>query len=220
MKKRKALLAIAAAVIVVAEIAITAPIQSQKAGRVKDEQAQPSSPIAIVIHGGAGGILRKDFTPAQDKTYREALSKALRAGYKVLEEGGKSVDAVVAAINIMENSSLFNAGRGAVLTHSGRVQLDSSIMDGNTRKAGAVGAVEHIKNPISLARLVMDDSPHVLIVGQGAEDFAMARGIKLVPQSYFKTKRRFKQLEKIWKEKGGPWNQPSSKLAPEHGTVG
>ncbi len=216
--KRRAIATMTAALLVAASVAAAGP--APQATKAREPKAGPPSPIAIVIHGGAGGILRKDFTPAQDKAYREALTRALHAGYAVLQEGGKSVDAVVAAINVMENSPLFNAGRGAVFTHSGRIQLDASIMDGNTRKAGAVGAVEHVKNPISLARLVMDDSPHVLLVGRGAEDFAMGQGMKLVPQSYFKTKRRFEQLEKVWEKKGAPWNAPFVTLPPEHGTVG
>jgi beta-aspartyl-peptidase (threonine type) len=218
--KRRAIATMTAALLVAAAALAGPAHQSSKSAKAAPEKAGAAHPIAIVIHGGAGGILRTDFTPAQDKAYREALTRALHAGYAVLQKGGKSVDAVVAAINVMENSPLFNAGRGAVFTHSGRIQLDASIMDGNTHKAGAVGAVEHVRNPISLARLVMDDSPHVLLVGRGAEDFAMGQGMTLVPQSYFKTKRRFQQIEKVWEKKGAPWNAPSATLPPEHGTVG
>jgi beta-aspartyl-peptidase (threonine type) len=177
-------------------------------------------PIAIVVHGGAGDILRKDFSPEQDAAYRQALSLALKSGYDVLEKGGTSMDAVVTAIRVLEDSPLFNAGRGAVFTHSGRIQLDAAVMDGFTHKAGAVGAVEHVKNPIALARLVMEKSPHVLLVGSGADEFALEHGLEMVPQSYFKTAKRFQSLERQWRKKGAPWMEPGAGPSRNHGTVG
>ena len=161
-------------------------------------------PIAIVIHGGAGTISRKDMTPEQDKAYRVALKQALEAGYAVLKQGGKSLDAVQAAIRVMEDDPLFNAGKGAVFDHEGKNELDAAIMDGTTLKAGAVAGVQHIKNPIDLARLVMDKTPHVLLIDAGAEEFAKSQGMALVPQSYFFTQHRWDELQKALKaEKAG-----------------
>jgi|SRR6185312_10638423 len=162
-----------------------------------------SHPIAIVIHGGAGTISRKDMTPEMDKQYRAGLKQALDAGYAVLKQGGKSLDAVQAAIRVMEDNSLFNAGKGAVFDHDGKNELDAAIMDGTNLKAGAVAGVEHIKNPIDLARLVMDKTPHVLLIGDGAEEFAKSQGMPLVPQSYFFTQHRWDELQKALKEEKG-----------------
>src|SRR5215210_155270 len=146
-----------------------------------------AAPIGFAIHGGAGTILRKDMTPEQEEAYRVKLREAVLAGYDILKNGGSSLNAVEAAIRIMEDSPLFNAGKGAVLTSAGTVEMDASIMDGKTLKAGAVADLKHIKNPISLARLIMEQSPHVLLVGDGAEAFAKEKGIGQVPQDYFIT---------------------------------
>lgn len=164
---------------------------------------QADHPIAIVMHGGAGTIRREDMTPAQEAAYRAKMSEALKTGYAVLEKGGKALDAVEAAITVLEDSPLFNAGKGAVFTHNGKNELDAAIMDGATLNAGGVAAVEHVKNPIQLARLVMDDSPHVLLVGAGAETFARQHGVKLVPASYFRTQFRWEQLQKVLKQAKG-----------------
>jgi len=160
-------------------------------------------PIAIVIHGGAGTISRKDMTPEKEAEYRATLKQALEAGYAVLKQGGKSLDAVQAAIRVMEDSPLFNAGKGAVFTHNGKNELDAAIMDGTSLKAGAVAGVEHIRNPIDLARLVMDKTPHVLLIGTGAEEFAQSQGMTLVPQSYFFTQFRWDELQRALKEAAG-----------------
>lgn len=178
----------------------------------------PLRPIALVIHGGSGDVLRQNISPEEDAAYRETLTQALKAGYAVLEKDGTSLDAVVATIRVLEDSPLFNAGKGAVFTKSGRVQLDAAIMDGGTHKAGAVAAVEHVKNPIDLARRVMERSPHVLLVGPGAEEFAVEQGVTLVPQSYFKTPKRYESLEKKWRQDGVPWVTPDASKG--HGTVG
>ena len=151
-------------------------------------------PIAIVIHGGAGVIERSKMTPESEASYRAGLAAALDAGYAVLERGGSSLDAVIAAVRTMEDDPQFNAGRGAVLDEDGFAELDAAIMDGNGPHAGAVAAVRHVKNPIELARLVMDKSPHVLLVGQGAEEFALEQGMVLVPESYFIVPRRVQEL--------------------------
>lgn len=158
------------------------------------------APIAIAIHGGAGTIEKARFTPEQEKAYRAKLKEAVEAGYAVLEKGGQSLDAINTAINILENSPYFNAGKGAVYTYDGEHELDASIMDGRTREAGAVAGVKHIENPIDLARLVMTDSVHVMLSGDGAEEFANKHGMPLVENALFDTKHRYEQLLKA-KEK-------------------
>jgi beta-aspartyl-peptidase (threonine type) len=156
--------------------------------------------ISIAIHGGAGVIGRASMTEENERAYRADLERALDAGYGVLEKGGTSLDAVVAAVRILEDSPYFNAGKGAVFSHAGINELDAAIMDGATLKAGAVAGVRHVKNPIELARMVMERTPHVLLAGEGAEEFALDQGVELVPGSYFHTERRWKQLEEAQKE--------------------
>lgn len=151
----------------------------------------------MVIHGGAGTINKESMTPEKEQAYKEALTEALQAGYDQIKEGHASLDAVQAAINVMENSPLFNAGKGAVFTHDGRNELDASIMDGATLKAGAVAGVTNLKNPINAARAVMDKSEHVMMVGRGAEIFAAANGCDTVPPSYFFTQERWDQLQRM-----------------------
>lgn len=153
-------------------------------------------PIRLVIHGGAGTIVKSTITPQQEAEYKAKLDKALQAGYKVLESGGTSLDAVQRAINVMEDSPLFNAGKGAVFTHDGRNELDASIMDGKTLAAGAVAGVTTIKNPINAAYTVMTRSPHVLMVSNGAEVFLKKEGLETVDPAYFRTEHRWKQLQK------------------------
>ena len=168
----------------------------------------------LAIHGGAGTILKKNLTPERETEYIQKLNEALEAGYKVLEDGGSSLDAVIAAINIMEDSPLFNAGKGAVLTEKGIAELDASIMNGKDLSAGAVAGVRHIKNPINLARLVMEKSPHVMMIGAGAEEFGNQFGIEIVDSSYFITEERWKHYLKLK-------NEQRDKLEKEkHGTVG
>ncbi len=154
------------------------------------------SPIRLVIHGGAGTITKETITPEKEQQYQQKLSEALQAGYAVLNKGGSSLDAVMASINVMEDSPLFNAGKGAVFTHEGKNELDASIMDGKTLMAGAVAGVTNIKNPINAAHIVMTKSPHVLMVSKGAEKFAAENGIQTVDPSYFKTDFRWQQLQK------------------------
>ncbi|MGA7615495.1 MAG: isoaspartyl peptidase/L-asparaginase [Thermoanaerobaculia bacterium] len=158
--------------------------------------AEPA-PIAMVMHGGAGTILKKNMTPEAEKAYREKLEEALRTGYTVLSKGGSSLDAVEASIRVLEDSPLFNAGKGAVFTHEGRNELDSSIMDGKSMNAGAVADVTIIKHPISAARAVMEKSPHVMLAGKGAELFATEQGLEIVDPSYFWTESRWKSLQNI-----------------------
>ena len=183
-------------------------------------------PIAIVIHGGAGVIDPSRMTPAKEASFREGLAAALDAGYTILERGGSSLDAVTAAVRTMENDPQFNAGKGAVLNHEGDAELDAAIMDGRGPRAGAVASVFHVKNPIELARLVMEKSVHVMLVGRGAEDFALEHGVALVPRSYFRTEAREQQLaEELRKEKERAPATPSTRAtgaaqAYSMGTVG
>jgi len=157
----------------------------------------PDRPVAIVIHGGAGVILPENMTEEMEAAYRAELEAALRAGHRVLEDGGSALDAVIAAVTPMEDSELFNAGRGAVLTSEGRAELDASIMWGADRDAGAVAGVSHIKNPILAARLVMERSPHVMMVGAGAEAFVEPMGLEFVENEYFLTQRRLDALRRV-----------------------
>jgi L-asparaginase / beta-aspartyl-peptidase len=158
---------------------------------------QDNPPIAIAIHGGAGTIRKANMTDDMEKAYQEKLKEALQAGYAVLQNGGASTEAVVAAIKIMEDSELFNAGKGAVFTNDGRNELDAAIMDGKTRNAGAVAGITTVKNPITAAVAVMNNSPHVMMIGKGAEKFAAEQGLEIVDSSYFYTEKRFQQLQKI-----------------------
>lgn len=178
--------------------------------------------FGFVIHGGAGTILKSNMTPELEEEYRAKLKEALLAGYNILKNDGSSLDAVEAAIRIMEDSPLFNAGKGAVFTSEGTNELDASIMDGKTQKAGAVAAVKRIKNPISVARLVMEQSPHVMMVGDGAETFAKQKGVELVSPDYFYTERRWKELqrakEKEQQEAGRP-KKVSRNLDAEYADV-
>jgi beta-aspartyl-peptidase (threonine type) len=169
--------------------------------------------IMFVMHGGAGTITRASMTPEREKQYREKLEEALRTGHAILAKGGSSVDAVEAAIRILEDSPLFNAGKGAVFTHEGKNELDAAIMDGKTMKAGSVAGVTIVKNPITAARAVMERSPHVMLIGRGAELFATKMGLDIVDPSYFWTEPRWKALQQELLKEG---SAPDSK----HGTVG
>jgi beta-aspartyl-peptidase (threonine type) len=153
-------------------------------------------PIALVIHGGAGVMPASEMTPEREAAYREGLNAALDAGYAVLNGGGTSLDAVTTAVKTMEDNPLFNAGKGAVLTHKGEAEMDAAIMEGKQLRAGAIAGVTHVKNPIELARLVMEKSPHVMLIGPGAEEFALEQGVTLMPSSYFITPRRQEQLQR------------------------
>ncbi len=161
--------------------------------------AEPPSESAVapmlVIHGGAG-VVRGSLSPDEQASAREALADALRAGHALLREGRSSLDAVVAAITVLEDDPAFNAGRGAVFTHEGHNELDASLMAGRSGAAGAVAGVRRIRNPIQLARQVMEASPHVMLVGEGAEAFAQTRGIDFVDPAWFRTEKRWQQLQK------------------------
>jgi beta-aspartyl-peptidase (threonine type) len=187
--------------------------------------AAGEAPVRLLIHGGAGAIERAKLTPALEAEYEQALAAALAAGYAVLAEGGSSVDAVIAAIVAMEDSPLFNAGRGAVFSHEGKNELDASVMDGATRAAGAVAAVRTVRNPIRAAAAVMRRSPFVLLVGRGAETFAHEQGLEIVDPSYFRTEERWRQLQKAIRAEQLLRDHDAEPLAPagagdQHGTVG
>lgn len=164
---------------------------------------------AIAIHGGAGSIIKGQYTKKQEQAYQNSLQMALQTGTKVLKNGGTAVDAVEQVIIYLENDSLFNAGKGAVLAHNKKAELDASIMDGSTLEAGAVASVTTIKHPISAARAVMEKSPHVLLMGRGAEEFAESEKLEIVDNKYFITRRRQEQIENKLKA-----------TAEKHGTVG
>lgn len=179
----------------------------------------------LVIHGGAGTISRNQMSTELEKEYRDKLLEALNAGYEILQKDGSSLDAVERVITMLEDSPLFNAGKGAVFTHEGTNELDASIMDGKTLKAGSVAAVKHIKNPITLARMVMERSPHVMLVGEGAEAFAKAHGMELVSPDYFYTQKRSDQLQKAKQQEqkdssAGGRGLPADSSNRKHGTVG
>ena len=157
---------------------------------------QPEQKFGIVIHGGAGVITKENMTPEMEKAFETKLTEALAKGYSILESGGSSRDAVEQTINIMENSPLFNAGKGAVFTHDGYNELDAAVMDGKDLNAGAVAGVRNVKNPISLAREIMENSVHVMLSGKGALEFAKEQGLEIVDSSYFFTERRWRSLQK------------------------
>lgn len=178
------------------------PVFAQKRGLTEFPQLQsPQNPrLGFMIHGGAGVIRKGDLTPEKEKAYRDKMEEALQAGYKALQAGKTSLDAVEIAIKILEDSPLFNAGKGAVFTADGRNELDAAIMDGKNLMAGAVAGLHLVKNPISLARAVMEKSPHVMMIGDGAEKFAKEVGIELVDEKYFWTQERWDSLQKIIKQ--------------------
>jgi beta-aspartyl-peptidase (threonine type) len=164
------------------------------------EKENKTPNFGIVIHGGAGTILRKNMTPEMEAQYRETLALAIQTGHAILKAGGSSQEAVEKTIHVMEDSPLFNAGKGAVLTADETIELDASFMNGATLDAGAIAGVQTIKHPISAAIAVMEDSPHVMLSGKGAEAFAASQGLELVSPEYFYTERRINALKRV-KEK-------------------
>jgi L-asparaginase / beta-aspartyl-peptidase len=175
-----------------------------------DSSRSPVKPV-LVIHGGAGTILKKNMSPEKEKAYQDALKAALDKGYSILKNGGSSLDAVEAAVREMEDNPLFNAGKGAVFTHEGKNELDAAIMNGQNLAAGSVAGVTTIRNPISGARAVMEKSQHVMMTGKGAEQFAKLQGLSIVDPSYFYTEDRWKGLQRVKKA-------DSSKTELDHGS--
>lgn len=178
----------------------------------------PSTPIALALHGGAGTILRSTMTPDLQAQYEAALKAALDAGYSILETGGSALDAVEAAVSSLEDCPLFNAGRGSVFTHDGTHEMDASIMDGRDRAAGAVCGIAGVRNPVTLARVVMEKSEHVLLAGKGAEAFARTEGRPFENEAYFFTEQRHKQLEEAIAE--GRMQLDHADKEKKFGTVG
>lgn len=174
---------------------------------------------ALVIHGGAGSVNPDGISDQKEKQYREALNRALDIGQKILSNGGSSLDAVEVVISYMEDDSLFNAGRGAVFTYEGTNSLDASIMDGHSMKAGAMAGISRVRHPISGARVVMERSPHVLLSGTGAEEFAESNGLQMVDPEYFRTEKNFRRLKRVQQRE-----QEDSYISPnpddKFGTVG
>src|SRR6266571_6939597 len=153
--------------------------------------------IGLVVHGGAGTIERSQMTPEKEKNYRGGIERALTAGYQILKDGGSSLDATEAAVRVLEDDPNFNAGKGSDFTSAGTNEMDAAIMNGKTLAAGTVANLKHIKNPVSLARLVMEKSKHVMMDGEGAEGFAGENGMELVDQKYFFTQESWDALQKI-----------------------
>jgi beta-aspartyl-peptidase (threonine type) len=170
---------------------------SNKKGENIDTTQIRTNEFAIIIHGGAGTILKQNLTSEQEAAFKATLKEAISVGYNILKNGGSSLDAVEKTINVMEDSPLFNAGKGAVFTNAGTNELDASIMDGKTLNAGASASTTTVRNPINLARAVMEHSPHVMLSGKGAELFAKEQGLQLVDPSYFFTEKRYQSLQKI-----------------------
>jgi beta-aspartyl-peptidase (threonine type) len=215
--------------------ALTTKREEEKLMSSSDDVSRPAPRWGIVIHGGAGVIKRESLTPEREAAMRAVLTESLQAGHAILAQGGSSLDAVTAAVRVMEDSPYFNAGKGAVFTHDGKNELDAAIMNGRTREAGSVAGLHHVRNPISLARAVMEKSPHVMMIGAGAEEFAKQQGVELVPESYFYTEERWQSLQRALEsekkqqqtppEQGQPqgpqtfWEHPAGR---EHkfGTVG
>ncbi len=193
----------------------------------KNEVNNKDTPIfSIVIHGGAGTILKKNMTKEMEEKYINKLGEAVEVGYKILKNGGSSQEAVERTINVMENSPLFNAGKGAVLNSKGYAELDASFMDGKSLNAGAVSGAKKIKNPISAAIKVKENSPHVMLSGNGADEFASKQGLELMSADYFITERRKKNLKRV-KGIGSNFNLDSKNLNDNefyksqlYGTVG
>lgn len=190
-------------------------------------QLSTNATPTIVIHGGAGIILKAKMTPEREQSIRHTLTESLQAGFEILTAGGRALDAVCCAVNVMEDSPLFNAGKGAVYTHDGKHEQDATIMDGATGMAGGVACVKHIANPIDLARLVMEQSSHVLMDGNGAEQFAVRHGVNLIDDEYFHTEFRMEQLQRALvraseKTSGNTTSSAGLSLSEDdkHGTVG
>src|SRR5690554_7087812 len=167
--------------------------------------------FGIIIHGGAGTIKKEYMSDSLENVYKDKLKEAISVGHEILKNGGTSMEAVTRTINILEDSPLFNAGKGSVFTHEGSNELDASIMDGKTLYAGAVAGVKHIKNPIVLAKDIMEKSPHVMLYGSGAEKFAQTLNYKMMDPSYFYTQDRYESLQRILKE-----DRKSTRLNSSH----
>ena len=184
-------------IVLVMLVPMYAPAQKGAFAEIKQLQGPQNPRLGFVIHGGAGVIKRGSLTPKGKKRFAQNSKRSCSPGYKALQAGKSGLDAVELAIRMMEDSPLFNAGKGAVFTHDGKNELDASIMDGKTLAAGSVAGLHHVKNPITLARAVMEKSPHVMMIGDGAEKFAKEQNVELVDEKYFWTQERWDSLQKI-----------------------
>lgn len=211
-------------------LVLCSSLQAAASTIISNKDSLRQEKYVLVIHGGAGTILKKNMTPQKEAAYKAGLEDALKAGYKAIQAGKSSLDAVEATIMVLENNPLFNAGKGAVFTHDGRNEMDAAIMNGKTLEAGSVAGVSTIRNPITAARAVMEKSEHVMLVGRGAEQFAKEAGLEIVDPSYFRTQERWDGLQKALradsiKSKLDHSYQPAGKLGIENidnkfGTVG
>lgn len=211
-------------------LVLCSSLQAAASTIINSEDSIRQEKYVLVIHGGAGTILKKNMTPQKEAAYKAGLEDALKAGYKALQAGKSSLDAVEATIRVLEDNPLFNAGKGSVFTHDGRNEMDAAIMNGKTLEAGSVAGVSTIRNPITAARAVMEKSEHVMLVGRGAEQFAKEAGLEIVDPSYFRTQERWDGLQKALREdsiksKLDHSYQPAGKLGIENidnkfGTVG
>ncbi len=196
------------------------PVSEKANSKAVAAKTPEKAAYAIAIHGGAGTILKKNMTPEKEAAYQTKMNEALDAGENILKNGGTAMDAVVATIKILEDSPLFNAGKGAVFTNAGTNELDASFMDGKTQNAGAVGGVTNIKNPITAARAVMEKSEHVFLTGKGAEEFSKKMGLEVVDPEYFYTERRWNSLQKAKDSKQKVGALPLELSDYKYGTVG
>jgi L-asparaginase / beta-aspartyl-peptidase len=195
------------------------PETSDSTEDVVIQKPSGEQPIAIVLHGGAGAISKDQMSDSLEQAYMHILDSAITVGYNILNSGGLSIDAVLAVITILEDSPLFNAGRGAVFTHNEENELDASIMEGDTKNAGAIAGVKRIKNPILLAKAVMEQSEHVMLAGQGAEEFAMSIGMQFIDPAYFRVESRLESLRRV-KAKQQAANYDDYIKNSKFGTVG
>jgi L-asparaginase / beta-aspartyl-peptidase len=200
------------------------PARAPTTGEPDNQPKMETKKIGLAIHGGAGTIERSKMTPEREREYHAGLERGLTAGYEILKRGGSSLDATEAAVRVLEDDPHFNAGKGSVFTSAGTNEMDAAIMDGKTLAAGAVASLKHIKNPISLARLVMEKSGHVMMDSEGAELFAKENGIELVDQKYFFTQKRWDALQKIKAAEKSRTSGAGKKFLitdqDRHGTVG
>jgi L-asparaginase / beta-aspartyl-peptidase len=204
-------------------IALLAAMALSRLGAQETSMKKEVRKFALAIHGGAGTIDHSKITPDLERAYRDGLERSLRTGFAILQKGGSSLDAVEACVRVLEDDSHFNAGKGAVFNEEGINELDAAIMNGESLKAGAVANLQHIENPISLARMVMEKSKHVLLDGPGAEVFAKQNGVELVDQKYFYTERRWQELQQEKnKQKNADLGGGKKPITGEnkHGTVG
>jgi len=206
--------------VILTMFALAASLGAQQFGRMSSAR---ENKIGLVVHGGAGTMARNKMSAEHEREYRAGIENALRAGWEILQHGGSALDATEAAVRVFEDDPLFNAGKGSVFNAAGVNEMDSAIMDGKTLRAGTAANLQHVKNPISLARLIMERSPHVMLAGEGAEAFAKEQGVELVDQKYFFTQERWDALQKFKAaEKAGGNGDKKFFLSDQdlHGTVG